>query len=71
MVGNSDPIAISASFRDYYISIYVESAADSNTFDEFNDLFTKLTNNINNNDAMPNIDVKLIEICQTFEIWSS
>ena len=42
---------------------YVDSAADSSAFDEFNDLFTKLTNNINSNDVMANIDVELIEMC--------
>ena len=45
-------MAIAASFRDYYSSIYVDSAADFNAFAEFNDLFTKLTNSINNNDGM-------------------
>ena len=43
-------MAIAASFRDYYSSIYLESAADSNAFDEFNDIFTKLTNCIHTND---------------------
>ena len=62
MGGSSDPMAIAASFRDYYSSIYVDSAADSNAFAEFNDQFTKLTNSNNNNDAMPHIDVKLIEM---------
>ena len=62
MGGSSDPVAIAAYFRDYYSSIYVDSAADSNAFAEFNDLFTKLTNCSNNNDAMPHIDVKLIEM---------
>ena len=52
-----------ASFRDYYSSIYADSAADSNAFVEFNDLFTKLTNSNNNNDAMPHIDVELTEMC--------
>ena len=61
--GSSDPMAIAASFRDYYSSIYVYSAADFNAFVEFNDLFTKLNNCNNNNDAMPHIDVELIEMC--------
>ena len=61
--GTSDPMAIATSFRDYYSSIYVDSAADSNAFAEFNDLFTKLTNSNNKNDAMPHIDVELIEMC--------
>ena len=38
MGGSSDPMAIAASFRDYYSSIYVDSAAVSNAFAEFNDL---------------------------------
>ena len=61
--GSSDPMAIAASFRDYYSSIYVHSAADSNAFAEFNDLFAKQTNSNNNNDAMPRVDVELIEMC--------
>ena len=61
--GSRDPMAIAASFREYYSSIYVDSAADSNAFAGFNDLFTKLTNsNNNNNEAMPHINVELIEI---------
>ena len=55
-------MAIATSFRDYYSSIYVDCAADFNAFAEFNDLFTKLTNNNNNNDAMTHIDVELIEM---------
>ena len=55
MVGGSDSIAIAASYRDY-----LDSAADSNTFDEFNDKFTKLTNCINiKDDVLSNIDMKL------------
>ena len=61
--GSSDSMAIATSFRDYCSSIYVDSAADSNAFAGFNDLFTKLTNSNNNNDAMPHIDVELIEMC--------
>ena len=49
------PWQLQPPFGDYYSSIYVNSASDSSTSNEFNDLFTKLTNNINNNDAMPNI----------------
>ena len=50
MAGGSDLMAIAAFFRDYYSSIYFDSAADSNAFDEFNNIFTKLTNCINTND---------------------
>ena len=63
MRGSSDPMTIAAFFRDYYSSIYIDSAADSNAFAEFNDLFTKLTNSNNNNDAIPHINVELIEMC--------
>ena len=64
MAGSSGPVAISASLRNYYSSIYVDSAADNNAYDEFNDLFTKLTNSINNNNnAMPDIDAELTEMC--------
>ena len=63
MGGSSDPMAIAASFRDYYISIYVDSAADFNAVAEFNEILTKLNNCNNNNDAMPHIDVELIEMC--------
>ena len=54
MAGSTDPVVVAASSRDYYSSIYVDSAADSNASDEFSDLFTKLTNSINN-DAMPHV----------------
>ena len=39
---SSDPMAIAASFRDYYSSIDVDSAPDSNAFVEFNTLDAKL-----------------------------
>ena len=56
-------MAIAASFKDYCSSIYLGSAADSNAFDEFNDLLTMVINSINNNDALSPIDVELIEMC--------
>ena len=58
-MGSSDPMAIASSFRGFYNSIYIDSAADSNAFDEF----TKLTTSFNNGDVMRNTDVELIEMC--------
>ena len=64
--GSSDPMATAASFRDYYSSIY----ADFNAFDEFNDLFTKVTISINNNDAMRSYRCGVNrDVCQTLKIW--